>query len=290
MGSSVVPLLLAEGHHVRVIDNVPAGGSGLLSCCANPRFEIIRRDVSDEGALAAALDGIDVIVHLAAVVGQRTCQREPARAWATNVDGTRRLLELRRLDQRVLFASTGSVYGKIRDSVCTESTDVGPLTLYAKSKVVAEQLVLDAGNSVVFRYATGFGVSQRMRLDLLVNDFVYQAVEHGTLIVYQGDSRRTLIHVSDMARSVAFAVRRWDSLADDVYNVGNEKLNLPKKEIADRVRNLVNCYLHFAEIASDPDERDYVVSYDKIRAMGFSAEVDLEAGLAELIPAVKLVT
>lgn len=288
VGSSLVPLLLAQGHHVRVIDNMPAGGDGLLLCCANPRFEIVRRDVSDEEALASALDDIDVVVHLAGVVGHQACQREPAHAWTTNVDGTRRLLEFRRTDQRVLFASTGSVYGKVRDKVCTESTDVSPLTLYARSKAVGEQLVLEAGNCVVFRYATGFGVSQRMRLDLLVNDFVYQAVAHGNLIVYQADSQRTLIHVSDMARSIAFVLQRWDDLVDDVYNVGNEKLNLSKREIADKVHNRVNCYLHFAEFASDPDERDYVVSYDKIRAKGFTAEVDLEAGLSELISAIKL--
>ncbi|HSV68217.1 MAG TPA: NAD(P)-dependent oxidoreductase [Mycobacteriales bacterium] len=289
VGSSLVPLLLGEGHHVRVLDHMRSGGEGLLSCCANPRFQIVRGDVSDEEALVSALEDMDAVVHLAALVGHQACQREPAYTWTTNVDGTRRLLEFRGPDQRVLFASTGSVYGKVRDAVCTEQTDVNPLTVYAKSKVAAEELVLTAGNSVVFRYATAFGVSQRLRLDLLVNDFVYQAVQRGNLIVYQGDSRRTLVHVRDMARSIAFALQRWDSFVDDIYNVGNESLNLSKAEIAHTIRERVNCYLHFAEFASDPDQRDYFVSYEKIRNKGFVTEVDLATGLSELIPAVRLV-
>lgn len=289
VGSTLVPLLLAEGHRVRVIDSLRSGGSGLLGCCSSPRFEMRCRDISDEAALTSALEDIDAVVHLAAVVGQPACQREPAFAWATNVDATRRLLELRRHDQRVLFASTGSVYGKILDAICTEQTKLDPLTLYARSKAVGEQLVLEAGNSLVYRYATGFGVSQQMRLDLLVNDFVSQAVHRGNLVVFQGSARRTLIHVRDMARSIAFGLEHWESMVDDVYNVGNERLNLTKADIASSVRDLVGCYVHFADFSADPDQRDYEVSYQKMMAKGFVAEVDLAAGLTELITAVKLV-
>lgn len=288
VGSSLVPLLLRQGHHVRVLDHLRSGGEGLLSCCGNPRFEIVCRDLSDEDALASALQDMDAVVHLAAIVGHQACQREPAYAWTTNVDAMRRLLELRRTDQRMLFASTGSVYGEVRDAVCTERTDVNPLTLYARSKAIGEQLVLEAGNSIVFRYATGFGVSQRMRFDLLVNDFVHQAVQRRNLIVYQGDARRTLISVRDMARSVVFALQHWDSLIDDVYNVGNEALNLSKAEIVHTIQKRVNFYLHFADFASDPDQRNYVVSYEKIRLKGFIAQVDLESALSELIPAARL--
>src|SRR5262249_41590874 len=148
VGSSLVPLLLNEGHHVRVIDLMRAGGEGLLSCCASPRFQIVRRDLFDEEALVSALEDVDAVVHLAAVGGNPACQREPAYAWTANVDGIRRLLEARATDQRVVLASTGSVYGKIRDAVCTEATEVNPLTLYAKSKAAAEQLMLAAGNVV----------------------------------------------------------------------------------------------------------------------------------------------
>lgn len=288
VGSALVPLLLNEGHRVRVVDSLRAGGNGLLSCCAHPAFEFVYGDVSDEETLASALEDIDAVVHLAAIVGHPACQHEPGHAWTTNVDGTRNLLRLRTLDQRLLFASTGSVYGKVRDEVCTENTPLSPLTRYAESKAVAEQLARTAGNAIIFRFATGFGVSQRMRLDLLVNDLVHQAVRRCNLVVYQSDSRRSLIHVRDMARSIAFALREWESMVDDVYNVGNENLNLTKAEIVQCIRRYVNCYLHFAEFAADPDQRDYVVSYEKIRARGLCVEVGLEEGIAELLQAVRL--
>lgn len=289
VGSTLVPLLLAEGHQVRVLDYMRTGGRGLLSCCAHPHFELVHRDMLDDEALASALEGVDAIVHLAAIVGYPACQREPAYARALNVDATRRLVELRERDQRILFASTGSVYGKVRDTVCTEQTELNPLTLYGQSKAEAEQLVLEGGNSVVYRYATAFGVSPSMRVDLLVNDFVHQAVHRGNLVVYQADSRRTLIHVRDMARSIAFALRNWDAVVDDVYNVGDETLNLSKADIVTRIRERINCYVHFAEFAADPDQRDYEVSYEKIRAKGFTTEIDFETGLAELVTAVRLV-
>ncbi|HEX6359937.1 NAD(P)-dependent oxidoreductase [Actinophytocola sp.] len=289
VGSVLVPMLLDDGHFVRVIDPVRAGRPGLLSCCTHQRFDMVRRDMSDEGTLSVAMADVDAVVHLAAIVGQPACEREPAHAWATNVECTRLLLELRGNHQRVVFASTGSVYGKVLDAVCTEQTELTPLTLYGRAKAAAEELVLAAGNSVVYRYATAFGVSPSMRFDLLVNDFVHQAVHRGNLVVYQGQSRRTLVHVRDMARSIVFALRNWDVVADDVYNVGNEALNLSKADIVHAVRRRVNCYLHFADFAEDPDQRDYSVSYEKLRAKGFTADVDLESGLAELVSAASLV-
>ncbi len=289
VGSTLVPLLLAQGHHVRVLDRLRSGGETLLSNCANSRFQVHRSDLLNEEALAAALEGMDAVVHLAAVVGLANCEREPTYAQATNLDGTRLLLELRRPNQKMIFASTGSVYGKVQDEVCTERTDVNPLTLYARTKSIGEQLALEAGNAVIYRYATGFGVSPRLRLNLLVNDLVYQAVHRRSAIIYEGKSRRTLIHVYDMARSIAFALQRWDSLVDDVYNVGNESMNLSKEDIAKNIRKHIDFYLHFAEYAADPDQRDYSVSYEKIRNKGFTTHLDLEAGLRELITAVRLV-
>jgi nucleoside-diphosphate-sugar epimerase len=288
VGSTLVPVLLAEGHHVRVLDRLRAGGEGLLGCCAHAGFELVVGDVCDERAVAAALRGVDAIVHLAAVVGQPACAGEPAQAWMTNVEGTSTIVKLRQPGQSLLFASTGSVYGKVTDAVCTESTSVDPNTQYAKAKAVGEQLVLDAGNAVVYRFATAFGVSQRLRTDLLVNDFVYKAVRQGYLVVYQPAFRRTLVHVRDMARSIAFALRSWHVLADDVYNVGNAALNMSKADIAGAIARRTDCYVHFAEFATDPDQRDYAVSYRKIEDKGFTAEVDLETGLAELCGAARL--
>src|SRR3954447_6100676 len=183
VGSTLVPLLLDQGHRVRVFDSLKFGGQGLLPCCQYRTFELLKGDITDEAAVARALDGIDAVIHLAAIVGYPACKKEPQVAHATNVEGTRMLLSRRRPDQKFLFASTGSIYGSVPDYVCNEDTPRAPITLYGETKATAEQMVLDAGNSVAYRYATAFGVSNRMRLDLMPNDFTYQAVKNRNLIV-----------------------------------------------------------------------------------------------------------
>jgi nucleoside-diphosphate-sugar epimerase len=289
VGSTLVPLLLDQGHRVRVLDSLKFGGQGLLACCSNRSFELVKGDVCDEAAVAKALDDVDAIVHLAAIVGYPACKKEPHVAQATNVEGTRTLLRLRKPDQKFVFASTGSIYGSVPDYICNESTPRAPITLYGETKAAAEQAVLDAGNGVAYRYATAFGVSPRMRLDLMPNDFTYQAVKNRNLIVYEGGFKRTFVHVRDMARSIAFALDRWDTVKDDVYNVGHESMNFTKEDVARKILEHVDFYLHFAEVGSDADQRNYEVSYEKIRRKGFETTVDLDRGIAELVRAAKLI-
>ena len=289
VGSTLVPMLLEQGHRVRVYDMLKFGGHGLLPCCQNRFFELMKGDVTDREGMKKALDGVDAVVHLAAIVGYPACKKEPQLAQSTNVDGTRTLLDLRRPDQKVIYASTGSIYGSIPDYVCNENTPTAPITLYGETKAAAEKLVLDAGNSVAYRYATAFGVSNRMRLDLMPNDFTYQAVKNRNLIVYEGGFKRTFVHVRDMARSIMFALDKWDSMKDDVYNVGHESMNFTKEEIARQVLKHVNYYLHFAEVGTDADKRNYEVSYEKIRAKGFETTIDLDRGIAELARACNLI-
>ncbi|MBX6314061.1 MAG: SDR family oxidoreductase [Isosphaeraceae bacterium] len=289
VGSTLVPLLLEQGHRVRVLDILKFGGYGLLPCCASRSFELIKGDICDEAVVAQALDGVEAIVHLAAIVGYPACKKEPQLAQATNVEGTRTLLRLRRPDQRFIFASTGSIYGSVPDYVCNENTPRAPITLYGETKAQAEQMVLDAGNSVAYRYATAFGVSNRMRLDLMPNDFTYQAVRNRNLIVYEGGFKRTFVHVRDMARSILFALERWDAVKDDVYNVGHESMNFTKEDVARQILKHVDYYLHFAEVGHDADQRNYEVSYEKIRAKGFETTIDLDRGIAELVRAAKLI-
>jgi nucleoside-diphosphate-sugar epimerase len=236
-----------------------------------------------------AIDGVDAIIHLAAIVGYPACKKEPQLAQAINVDSTRLLLEKRSPDQKFLFASTGSIYGSIPDYVCNENTPRAPITLYGETKAQAEQLVLDAGNGIAYRFATAFGVSNRMRLDLMPNDFTYQAVKNRNLIVYEGGFKRTFVHVRDMARSFIFALERWDEVKDDVYNVGHESMNFTKEDVARKIMEHVDYYLHFAEVGSDADQRNYEVSYEKIRAKGFETTIDLDRGIAELVQAAKLI-
>ncbi|WP_422924050.1 NAD-dependent epimerase/dehydratase family protein [Singulisphaera sp. PoT] len=289
VGSTLVPMLLEQGHRVRVYDMLKFGGHGLLPCCQSPNFELIKGDVTDEKALGKALEGVDSIVHLAAIVGYPACKKESQLATATNVDGTRNLLNLRKKDQKVIFASTGSIYGSIPDYICNEDTPRSPITLYGETKATAEQMILDAGNSVAYRYATAFGVSNRMRLDLMPNDFTYQAVKNRNVIVYEGRFKRTFVHVRDMARSIIFALEKWDNVKDDVYNVGHESMNFTKEDVARKILEHVDFYLHFAEVGTDADQRNYEVSYEKIRERGFETTVDLDTGIAELVRAAKLI-
>lgn len=289
VGSTLIPLLLEQGHRVRVLDALKFGGQGLLACCQNRFFELRKGDTCDEAAVAQALDGVDAIIHLAAIVGYPACKKEPHVAQATNVEGTRNLLRLRKPDQKFLFASTGSIYGQVPDYVCNENTPRAPITLYGETKAQAEQLVLDAGNGIAYRYATAFGVSPRMRLDLMPNDFTYQAVKNRNLIVYEGGFKRTFVHVRDMARSFLFALERWDDIKDDVYNVGHESMNFTKEDVARKILEHVDYYLHFAEVGHDADQRNYEVSYEKIRAKGFETTIDLDRGIAELVRAAQLI-
>jgi len=289
VGSTLVPLLLDAGHRVRVYDSLRFGGHGLLPCCQNRHFELIKGDVTDPAGVKTALDGMDAVVHLAAIVGYPACKKEPQVAQATNVEGTRTLLAQRRPDQKVIFASTGSIYGSIPDYVCNEETPRAPITLYGETKAAAEEMVLEAGNSLAYRYATAFGVSNRMRLDLMPNDFTYQAVKNRNLIVYEGGFKRTFVHVRDMARSILFAFERWDTVKDDVYNVGHESMNFTKEDVARKILEHVDFYLHFAEVGTDADRRNYEVSYEKIRAKGFETTVDLDRGIAELVRAATLI-
>lgn len=289
VGSTLVPALLDQGHRVRVLDNLRFGGHGLLPCCQNRFFELQKGDACNPQDVEKAIDGVDAIIHLAAIVGYPACKKEPQLAQAINVGSTRLLLEKRAKDQKFLFASTGSIYGSIPDYVCNENTPRAPITLYGETKAQAEQLVLDSGNGIAYRFATAFGVSNRMRLDLMPNDFTYQAVKNRNLIVYEGGFKRTFVHVRDMARSFIFALERWDDVKDDVYNVGHESMNFTKEDVARKIMEHVDYYLHFAEVGSDADQRNYEVSYEKIRAKGFETTIDLDRGIAELVQAAKLI-
>jgi nucleoside-diphosphate-sugar epimerase len=289
VGSTLVPALLEQGHRVRVLDLLRFGGHGLLPCCEFRNFELIKGDVCDEATASKAMDGVEAVIHLAAIVGYPACKKEPQVAQATNVDGTRMLLKHRKPDQKFMFASTGSIYGSVPDYVCNENTPRAPITLYGETKAAAEELVLDAGNSVAYRFATAFGVSNRMRLDLMPNDFTYQAVKNRNLIVYEGGFKRTFVHVRDMARSFIFALERWDEVKDDVYNVGHETMNFTKEDVARKIMKFVDYYLHFAEVGTDADQRNYEVSYEKIRAKGFETTIDLERGIEELVRAARLI-
>ncbi len=288
IGSTLGPLLLENGYQVRVIDNLMYGGTSLLPHFRNPNFEFVKGDIRDKNAMCHAAEGCDAIIHLAAIVGFPACRKNPDLAETVNVDGTRVVAEVAGSDKRVLFGSTGSNYGALIDAECTEETPLNPLSLYGKTKTLAERHLMEHCDSVAYRFATAFGVSSRMRLDLLVNDFVYTALKMRYLVVYESHFMRTFIHVHDIARSFLFALKNLDQMHGQVYNVGSAKMNFSKAEVCEMIRTKVDYYLHFADVGEDADKRNYIVSYEKINQLGYSTTIGLEEGISELVSALQV--
>lgn len=289
VGSVLIPQLLERGHHVRVFDNLMYGGQSLLQFFSNPNFEFVRGSILDEAAVRLATKQVDAIIHLAAIVGYPACKKNEQLAHDVNYIGTKIVEKNRDRSQVLVYASTGSNYGAVVGEICTEETKLNPLTIYGTTKTEAERHLLDSPNCICYRFATAFGVSPRMRLDLLINDFVYQAVKARNLIIYEKSFKRTFIHVIDMARSFIFAVENAERMVGEVYNVGSESMNWSKAEIADKIREKVTYYLHYADVGKDEDQRNYEVSYAKIRARGFETTVTVDDGIGELMRAYQVI-
>ena len=288
VGSGLVFELLQKGCAVRVIDSLMFGGRGLLPCFANKNFEFRKADLRDRKVVADALEDQDAVIHLAALVGYPACKREPKLAEETNVGITQHITELAGKNQELYYASTGSNYGAILGDLCTERTQLNPLTAYGITKTHAEKIMQEAG-AVVYRFATAFGVSNRLRLDLLINDFVYRALKERNLIIYEKHFKRTFIHVRDMTHAFVFALDNHAKMKGEVYNVGHESMNYSKEDIALKLREKLDFYLHFAEVGKDEDQRNYEVSYEKIRKLGFETKVTIDEGLDELIRAMAVI-
>ncbi len=278
LGTVLTTRLLEAGHDVTVFDNLRHGGAALLPFFERPSFRFVRGDVRDREAVAEAVRWADAVVHLAAIVGYPACLKFPELARETNVGGTESVVQALSPSQILIYASSGSSYGKL-DTTCTEESPLEPISLYAMTKSEGEAIALSHPRATALRFATAFGVAPRLRMDLLVNDFVYRAVVDKQLIVYERNFRRTFIHVRDMARSVLLALDRIGQMSGQPYNVGHESLNLTKEQIA----------LAFSDEGHDLDARDYEVSYEKIRALGFEPTVTLEQGIRELIRVVQVV-
>ena len=283
IGTSLTPLLLNKGYHVKAIDNLSFGGEALIPFFSYPNYSFQKGDIRDVSSMKQALDGIDCIIHLAGIVGYPACRKYPKESREINLDANRLLLDLASKEQLILYASTGSTYGELIGELCTETTPLNPLTDYGKQKMEAEEMIMNRGNAVSFRFATAYGVSPRLRLDLLINDFTFKAVKDNTLIVYEKHFMRTFIHVRDMARSFLFTLEQFDTMNDEVYNVGDNAQNFSKEQICFMIREKIEYYLHFAEIGKDLDQRNYMVSYKKISDLGFQCNTSVSEGIDELL-------
>ena len=289
IGTSLTPLLLKKGYHVKAIDNLSFGGEALIPFFSYPNYSFQKGDIRDVSSMKQALDGIDCIIHLAGIVGYPACRKFPKESREINLDANRLLLDLASKEQLILYASTGSTYGELIGELCTETTPLNPLTDYGKQKMEAEEMIMNRGNAVSFRFATAYGVSPRLRLDLLINDFTFKAVKDKTLIVYEKHFMRTFIHVRDMARSFLFALEHFDTMKDEVYNVGDNAQNFSKEKICFMIREKIEYYLHFAEIGKDLDQRNYMVSYKKISDLGFQCNTSVSEGIDELLKVAEVV-
>ena len=287
VGSTLVPRLLAAGHRVHVVDSLMFGGQALLPHFLNPHFSFAKVDIRDRSALGPALDGADTVIHLAALVGYPLCKKLPREAVEVNVEGTQNVLDLMPQSARLLYGSTGSNYGEVM-GICTEDTPLNPLSLYGETKTKAEAMCRQRGNAICMRFATAFGIAPRLRLDLLINDFAWQAIHNRYLVVYERHFRRTFIHITDIARAFLHMIEHWDRLDHDVFNVGHDSMNYTKKGIVDLLQQRLDFLVHYAEIGSDDDKRDYEVDYSRIQASGFETLVDIDRGLDELVHALPL--
>ena len=287
-GSLLCRHLLRAGYRVHCIDILTYGPDPILELFIDPDFRFTQGDILDRDMMRRELADADVVVHLAALVGYPLCKKYPDRAKAVNVQGTLNVLELMPPRARLVYASTGSNYGEVV-GICTEDTPLNPLSLYGETKTEAERLCMERGNCVSFRFATAFGLSPRLRLDLMINDFTYQALVQNFLLVYEKHFRRTFIHVHDMCRAVVHALANWDAMTGHVYNCGHESMNYTKEDIVRMLQDKISFYVHFAEVGTDMDKRDYEVSYERIRNHGFEVEVDIHRGIKELADGLSLV-
>lgn len=287
LGSILVPALLEQGYRVTVLDNFMFRQDSLAAVCIDPKFDVIRGDARDERVLAPLVKLADAVIPLAALVGAPMCDRDKEAAVSTNRDAIRSLDKLMAPSQRMLVPITNSGYGIGEvDAFCTEDSPLNPVSLYGRTKVEAEQIVLARENSISFRLATAFGMSPRMRLDLLVNSFVYKAVTDGALVLFEAHFRRNFIHVRDIARVFQHGLNQFEAMRGRPYNVGLSDANLSKYQLCERIKAQVpNFFFIEADVGEDPDKRDYMVSNERLEATGFKTEYGLDRGIAELIKA-----
>jgi len=285
LGSILVPLLLEKGHTVVVIDNLIYGQTSLLDCCYHPQFEMIRGDVRNEELLKLQLRTADAILPLACLTGAPLCDRDPVGAQQINYTAVQFLADHKSREQRLIFPCTNSGYGVGQDGIyCDETTPMRPVSLYGKLKVELDQYLLDRRDCITFRFATVFGVSPRMRLDLLVNDFTYRAVVDRTVVLFEAHFKRNYLHVRDAAQAFLHALENYDTMVGEPYNVGLSEANLSKHELCEAIQGQVPEFRYvISEIGKDPDQRNYIVSNTKIEATGFQTQVGLDTGIQELI-------
>jgi nucleoside-diphosphate-sugar epimerase len=291
LGSILVPDLLAAGHKVTVLDNFMYHQNSLSQVCANPNFDVVNGDTRSVDTLKPLLAKADVVIPLAALVGAPLCAKDPIAATTTNRDAIATLSKMMSRDQRIVMPITNSGYGiGEAGKHCTEDSPLRPVSLYGRDKVEAEKIVLDRDNSISLRLATVFGMAPRMRIDLLVNDFVYRAVYDRVVVLFEAHFKRNYIHIRDVSRAFAHAMSNFDAMKGRPYNVGLSDANISKAELCERIKTHIPNFQYLeAPVGEDPDKRDYIVSNSRIEATGFQPAYGLDDGIKELIKGFRMI-
>lgn len=285
IGSTLVPELLAKGHTVSVIDDFRYKQTSLLSVCHDTHLKVIRGDARDTSLLEREVRSADVILPLACLTGAPLCAQDPIGAQTINHDAVKKLYDMKSPSQHLIFPCTNSGYGVGEEGIfCTEDTPMKPVSLYGRLKVELEKYLLDSGHCVTFRFATVFGVSPRMRLDLLVNDFVYRALNDKFIVLFEPHFKRNYLHVRDAAQAFIHAIENYDRMKGKPYNVGLSDANISKLELCERIAQKVPGFRTLvSDVGEDPDKRNYIVSNDRIERTGYQTQVSLDSGIVELL-------
>jgi nucleoside-diphosphate-sugar epimerase len=285
LGSTMVPDLLNVGHKVTVIDNFMFQQSSLNHVCNNPNFSIVKGDIRIESVMTPLLKKADIIIPLAALVGAPLCNLDPVGATTINHDAITLMIKLLSKEQIVLMPTTNSAYGTgDANNFCTEESPLRPISQYAIEKVAIENELMQRENVISFRLATVFGMSPRMRIDLLVNDFTYRAVNDRFVVLFESFFKRNFVHVRDVSMVFKHAIINFDKMRGQIYNVGLSEANVSKKELCQIIQKQIPDFIFIdAPVGKDPDQRNYIVSNEKIEATGFKTSMSLDLGITELI-------
>jgi nucleoside-diphosphate-sugar epimerase len=290
IGSLLVPNLLSQGHSVTVIDNFMYRQTSLASSVRDEKLTLVFGDVRDESLMKAHLAKADVIIPLAAIVGAPACDSDPVAAQSINKDSILWLLKQLSPNQRIIMPTTNSAYGSgDKNNYCDENSPLNPLSLYARDKVTVEKALMELPNATSFRLATVFGISPRMRLDLLVNNFAHRAITDGFVIVFEGHFKRNYIHVLDVIQAFNLGLNNEKNFKGEIFNIGLSEANISKIDLCREIQSLIPTFTFLeAALGKDPDQRNYVVSNQKIENLGFKPSISLRSGLEELIKSLKM--
>lgn len=285
IGSTLVPRLLEADHKVTVLDNFLFKQTSLNNCCHYENFSVAKGDIRTESTMLPLLKKADVIIPLAALVGAPLCNLDPVGATTTNREAITMMLKHVSHEQRILMPTTNSAYGSgDENNYCTEESPLRPISQYAVDKVAVEKELMQHPNVISFRLATVFGMSPRMRLDLLVNDFVYRAVNDRFVMLFEGHFKRNYIHIRDVARVFEHGLANFTKMKGQIFNVGLSDANVSKRELCEHIQKCVPGFVFMdAQVGRDPDQRNYIVSNDKIEKTGYKPVHSLDHGIQELI-------